>query len=123
MISAAARGSSGNLPKACFNSGQRLDDHFADVSKMVSIGSKTERPIADTLLSRYACCLIVQNADPSKPIVAVGQTYFAIQTRRQELADQGLPSEDDLRLQLRDEMKRHNKQLAATAKKAGLAAA
>jgi DNA-damage-inducible protein D len=106
--------------QACFNSGQRLDDHFADISKMVSIGSKTERPIADTLLSRYACYLIVQNADPSKPIVAIGQTYFAIQTRRQELADHGLPSEDDLRLQLRDEMKRHNKQLAATAKKAGV---
>ncbi len=83
---------------ACFNSGQRVDDHFADMRKMVSIGSKAERAVPDIYLSRYACYLIVQNADPTKPVVAVGQTYFAVQTRRQELADKGIISEDDLRL-------------------------
>ena len=106
--------------EACFNSGQRLDDHFADVSKMIEIGKGGMRTVSDTYLSRYACYLIVQNADPSKPIVATGQTYFAIQTRRQELANQGVTSEDDLRLQLRADMKEHNKKLASTAKKAGV---
>jgi DNA-damage-inducible protein D len=106
--------------EACFNSGQRLEDHFAYISKMVSIGSKTERSIADTLLSRYACYLIVQNADPSKPVVATGQTYFAVQTRRQELADKGVISEDDLRLGYREDLKGRNKKLASTAKRAGV---
>ncbi len=105
---------------ACFTSGQRPDDHFVDVTEMVRIGSGAERAIHTVFLSRYACYLIVQNADPSKPVVAVGQTYFAIQTRRQELADQKMADEDELRLHLRDEMKRHNKQLAATAKRAGV---
>jgi len=70
---------------ACFNSGQRIEDHFVEITEMVSIGSGVQRPLKATLLSRYACYLIVQNADPSKGIVALGQTYFAIQTRRQEL--------------------------------------
>ena len=72
---------------SCFNSGHRIDDHFADFSKMVEIGSGATREIKVTLLSRYACYLVIQNADPNKEIVAQGQTYFAIQTRRQELAD------------------------------------
>ena len=105
---------------ACFNSGQRIDDHFVDVTEMIEIGKGGQRKVQTTFLSRYACYLIVQNADPSKPIVATGQTYFAIQTRRQELADQGAVSEDDLRLQLRADMKEHNKKLASTAKKAGV---
>jgi DNA-damage-inducible protein D len=71
---------------ACFNSGHRLEDHFVDVTEMVAIGSGAERPIKNILLSRYACYLVIQNADPNKEIVAQGQTYFAIQTRRQELA-------------------------------------
>jgi DNA-damage-inducible protein D len=71
--------------EACQNSGQAISDHFVDVNKMVTLGSGSQRKVQDYHLSRYACYLIVQNADPSKPIVALGQTYFAVQTRRQEL--------------------------------------
>ena len=70
---------------ACFNSGHPVDDHFADVSKMVTLGSSAQREVADFLLSRYACYLCIQNSDPSKEIVAVGQTYFATQTRIREM--------------------------------------
>jgi DNA-damage-inducible protein D len=103
---------------ACLNSGHRIEDHFADVNKMVEIGSSATREIKQTLLSRYACYLIIQNADPKKEIVALGQTYFAVQTRRQELADQRI--EDERRLLLREEMRRHNTQLADAAKGAGV---
>jgi len=103
---------------ACFNSGHRIEDHFADVSKMVDIGSGAERSIKTILLSRYACYLAIQNADPKKEIVAHGQTYFAIQTRRQELADESL--EEERRVLLREEIRRHNVQLADAAKGAGV---
>jgi DNA-damage-inducible protein D len=103
---------------ACFNSGHRIDDHFADVSKMVEIGSGATREIKVTLLSRYASYLVIQNADPNKEIVAQGQTYFAIQTRRQELADGRV--EDERRVLLREEIRRHNVQLANAAKGAGV---
>ena len=103
---------------ACFNSGQRIEDHFADVSKMVTLGSGAERSIVVTLLSRYACYLVIQNADPGKEIVAHGQTYFAIQTRRQELADESI--EEERRLLLREEIRQHNVQLADAAKGAGV---
>jgi len=105
---------------ACFNSGHRIEDHFADVSKMVGIGSGADREIKVTLLSRYACYLVIQNADPKKEIVAHGQTYFAIQTRRQELADEHI--EDGRRIQLRGDIRRHNTQLADAAKDAGVIA-
>lgn len=72
---------------ACEQSGRPVDDHFGDVTKMVPIGSGAHRSVPDVHLSRYACYLIVQNGDPSKPVIANGQTYFAMQTRRQELAD------------------------------------
>jgi len=81
---------------ACFNSGQRVEDHFVDITEMVAIGSGAQREIKATLLSRYACYLIVQNADPAKEIVAIGQSCFAVQTRRQELTDQAI--EDERRL-------------------------
>ena len=103
---------------ACFNSGHRIDDHFADISKMVEIGSGAIREIKVMLLSRYACYLVIQNADPNKEIVAQGQTYFAIQTRRQELADERV--EDERRVLLREEIRRHNVQLADAAKGAGV---
>ena len=103
---------------ACFNSGQRIEDHFVDVTDMVSIGSGAMREVKTVLMSRYACYLVIQNADPSKEIVALGQTYFAVQTRRQEISDQAV--EDSRRLLLRDEMKVHNMRLAETAKRAGV---
>lgn len=109
--------------KACENSGQLIEDHFVDMHEMVEIGSGAKREMPSVALSRYACYLIVQNADPSKPIIANGQTYFAIQTRRQELADdeafQRL-KENEKRLFLRNELKEHNKQLVEAAQQAGV---
>jgi DNA-damage-inducible protein D len=87
---------------------------------MVSIGSGAQRSVEDWALSRYACYLVIQNADPGKPLVALGQNYFAVQTRRQELADDKALKEDRTRLLLRAEMKKHNKNLAGVAKQAGV---
>jgi DNA-damage-inducible protein D len=108
---------------SCFNSGQRIEDHFGDVTEMIEIGKGGMRPVKSVYLSRYACYLIIQNADPSKEIVALGQTYFAIQTRRQELADLEMDEqqlEDERRLILRREMKLHNVKLADAARDAGV---
>jgi len=110
--------------ESCRNSGNPVEDHFEDVLDMVDIGSGAKRQIADLRLSRYACYLIVQNGDPSKPVIANGQTYFAMQTRRQELADDAKfaqLSEADKRLAIRNELATHNKHLAAAAKEAGVA--
>lgn len=113
----------GKAITACDHSGQVPENHFSQVGKMVQLGSGSQREIEDYHLSRYACYLIVQNGDPSKPVIANGQTYFAMQTRRQELADdeqfQRL-KEDEKRLFLRNEMKEHNKKLVAAAKRAGV---
>ena len=103
---------------ACFNSGQRVDDHFVEVTEMIEIGKGGQRPVKTVMMSRYACYLVIQNADPAKEIVAVGQTYFAVQTRRQELTDREI--EEQRRLLLRAEMKHHNTQLADAAKDAGV---
>jgi hypothetical protein len=73
--------------EACARSGHAVTDHFAEVRNMVGISSGAQRELEDWALSRYACYLVIQNADPSKPLVALGQSYFAVQTRRQELAD------------------------------------
>jgi DNA-damage-inducible protein D len=109
---------------ACRNSGYQVADHFEDILGMVSIGSGAEREIDDVKLSRYACYLIVQNADPGKEIVALGQTYFAVQTRLQEIQQmqtyQQLKTEEEKRMFLRKEMSEHNKQLAEAAKGAGV---
>ena len=88
---------------------------------MVSIGSGSQREIDDIMLSRYACYLIVMNGDPRKQIIAVGQTYFAVKTRQQELVDNyDQLTEDQKRLAIRDEIKRHNKSLAEAAQLAGV---
>lgn len=106
--------------EACLNSAHRVEDHFEQVLEMVSIGSGAQRPVEDWKLSRYACYLVIQNADPGKPLVALGQNYFAVQTRRQELADDEALKEAKTRLLLRAEMKKHNKNLAGVAKQAGV---
>ena len=103
---------------SCFTSGQRVEDHFVEITEMIEIGKGGQRSVKTVLLSRYACYLAVQNADPSKEIVALGQTYFAVQTRRQELTDQQL--EDERRILLRSEMKEHNAQLADAARESGV---
>ena len=108
---------------ACLQSGQSVEDHFVESNKMVILGSGAKRSVKDYHLSRYACYLIVQNGDPGKPVIANGQTYFAIQTRRQELADDEAfrqLDEDKKRIFLRNELREHNKQLVETAGKAGV---
>lgn len=109
--------------QACEGSGYELVDHFGDVTKMVDIGSGAQRAIEDIKLSRYACYLLVQNADPAKQVIANGQTYFAVQARRQEIEDESddfRSREDENRLQARNELSYHNKALAAAAKQAGV---
>ncbi|HEV8192326.1 MAG TPA: BRO family protein [Ktedonobacterales bacterium] len=103
---------------ACTGSNQSVSDHFAEVRKMVPLGSGSQRGIQDFHLSRYACYLVVQNADPSKPIVALGQTYFAVRTREAELAEEALlqgMTADQQRLYIRSQLASHNKQLADAA--------
>ena len=91
---------------ACKNSGFAVSDHFVDINKMVELGSGSQRKIKDYMLSRYACYLIMQNGDPRKEVIALGQTYFAIQTRRQEIADAfNQLDEDNKRLVIRGEVK------------------
>ena len=103
---------------ACLNSSQPVQDHFVEVTEMVEIGSAAQRQLQVVMLSRYACYLVIQNADPSKKIVAIGQTYFAVQTQKQELHEKY--AEAQRRLFLRDEIKKHNAQLADAAHQAGV---
>jgi len=110
--------------EACLNSGQLIDDHIVDFNEEIIHGKGAKQVYPSVKLSRYACYLIVQNADPSKEVVALGQTYFAVQTRLQEIKQMdeynSLSSEDEKRLFLRDEMAKHNIQLASAAKDAGV---
>lgn len=110
--------------EACRNSGQNFMDHFEDYLDMIEIGKGGKRPVDSVKLSRYACYLIIQNADPSKEIVANGQTYFAVQTRIAEIKQMDeynyLSTEDEKRLFLRNELAKHNVQLASAAKNAGV---
>ncbi len=105
---------------ACENSGHAIAYDFPEVRKIVEAGV-TKKPILDYELSRYACYLIVQNGDPRKEVIAWGQTYFAIQTYRQEVADHfNELSEDNRRLVVRGDIKQWNQMLAETAHKAGV---
>jgi DNA-damage-inducible protein D len=110
--------------EACENSGQLISHHFEDILEMIEIGKTAKREVESVKLSRYACYLIVQNADPSKEVVALGQTYFAVQTRIQEIQQMeeysSLNSEEEKRIFLRAEMSKHNTYLAAAAKNAGV---
>ncbi|KAI4438766.1 MULTISPECIES: DNA damage-inducible protein D [Schaedlerella] len=106
---------------ACNNSENSIQDHFADVGKMVNIGSGAERKIEDLELSRYACYLIVMNGNSNKKIIALGQSYFAVKTRQQELIEHyDELDEDKKRLAIRNEMIIHNKSLADAARMAGI---
>lgn len=106
---------------ACTNSGAQINDHFVEVNKMVEIGSGAERKVDDIQLSRYACYLIVMNGDPHKEIIAVGQTYFAVKTRQQELIENYEElTENQKRIAIRQEMKRHHTALAEAAHNAGV---
>ncbi|MDR2652341.1 MAG: DNA damage-inducible protein D [Prevotellaceae bacterium] len=107
---------------ACRNSGVNVADQFVEVNKSVEMPSKARpRQIIDYKLSRYACYLIVQNGDPRKEIIATGQTYFAIQTRRQEVADYfNQLDEDNKRLVIRGDIKQWNQMLAEAAHNAGV---
>ena len=106
---------------ACRNSNNSVSDHFVDVNKMITLAKTAERGVQDYRLSRYACYLIVMNGDPRKEVIAVGQTYFAVKTRQQELIDHyDQLSEDQKRLAIRNEMIAHNKSLAEAAKEAGV---
>lgn len=105
---------------ACKNAGNIEKNHFVDVNKIVEAGV-TNKPLSDIMLSRYACYLIVQNGDPSKEVIALGQTYFAVKARQQELIENyDQLSEDQKRLAIRNEMIEHNKSLADAARMAGV---
>jgi DNA-damage-inducible protein D len=103
---------------ACESSGFVPDNHFAATSKMVSIGSGAQRESEDYYLTRYACYLLAMNADSSKAVVGFAMTYFAVQTRRQEVQQQ--LSEAEQRLELRMRLMDNNKRLAGAAKQAGV---
>lgn len=110
--------------EACKNSGQDVAEHIEDLLDMVKIGQNAQREVESVRLDRYACYLIVQNSSPDKEVVALGQTYFAVQTRLQEIRQMEeytrLPSEDEKRVFLRKELADHNRHLADAAKGAGV---
>ena len=109
--------------EACEASSQAVADHMSRVEQMIATGKGAHRAVEDYQLSRYACYLVVMNGDPEKPIVALGQTYFAVRTREAELAEeaalQGL-SREQARLYMRERMTDYNKQLAEAAQAAGV---
>ena len=106
--------------ESCEASGNAVSDHFVGADKIVKAGA-TSKPVIDYHLSRYACYLIVMNGDPRKEVIALGQTYFAVKARQQELIENYEQlSEDKKRLALRREMKAHNKSLADAAHGAGI---
>lgn len=104
--------------KAALNSGQNVGNHFSRLTKMVEVGSNAKRSVRDWKLDRYACYLVAQNGDPAISQIALAQSYFAIQTRKQELL-QDL-SDAEKRVAIRDEVTKENKKLFSTAKAAGV---
>lgn len=106
---------------ACKNSGYDITDHFVEVNKTIEMPKNATKQVVDYRLTRYACYLIVQNGDPRKEVIALGQTYFAIQTRRQEVADYfNQLDEDNKRLVIRGDIKQWNQMLAESAHNAGV---
>jgi DNA-damage-inducible protein D len=111
--------------KSCESTGYEIQDHFRDITKVIEVGKGARLPLSDAQLTRYACYLVAQNGDARKKPVAFAQTYFAIQTRKQEVSDEnGISStplsEDQKRILLRDEIRAHNKKLASAARGAGV---
>lgn len=107
--------------EACLNSGLNIIDHFIYINKNITLSNNATRKIEDIKLTRYACYLIVQNSDPRKSIVALGQTYFSMQTRKQELQENfDSLSEEQKRLAIRKDLKEHNKHLVNAASDAGV---
>ena len=111
-----------NAKIACENSDNAVSDHFTQVGKMINTGKTAKRKVVDFKLSRYACYLIVQNANPNKEVVALGQTYFAVQTRKQELTEKEYSklTEDEKRFYRRNLTKKGNYSLNQVAKKCGV---
>jgi len=108
----------GKAARACIESGQIVDNHFAKTSKMAKIGLGSRRLVVDYKLDRFACYLIAQNGNSSKPQIALAQTYFAVQTRKQEIFEKLTDAEK--RLFIRKEVSDSNKKLFSTAKRAGV---
>ena len=108
--------------EACINSGYNVEEQLVEVNKLSKRNNNATANIQDYKLSRYICYLIVQNADPSKDVVALGQTYFAVQTRRQELTEKeySMLTEDEKRFYQRSLTKKGNYSLNQAAKKAGV---
>jgi len=96
--------------KTCELAGGKTDDHFRDLTKMVGLGSGSQREVEDVALTRYACYLVAQNGDSAKPAIAFAQTYFAVQTRRQEIIEKRLL--DVARLSARDKLSKSEKKLS-----------
>lgn len=111
----------GKAQTACEQSGNQIDDHFVDVNKTIEMPKKATKAVTDYKLSRYACYLIVMNGDPRKEVIALGQTYFAVKTRQQEIIENyDNLSEAQKRIAIRNEIVNHNKALADAANKAGV---